>query len=131
MNPETERNSGLTTSAESLMESEKSAARLRQQIVALARKAGRRGLTINEAERLIDDHKGHSVSPRFAELVRLGLLVRVVVGRCRPTLRFPHGAPKYRTRFDEETLRCVIVHWVPEFAPVTEADEEKEPESVQ
>jgi hypothetical protein len=107
----------LTTSGASARESQETAARLRQQILDLARKAQRRGLTINEAERFISNHKGHSISPRFAELVRLGLLVRVVIGLTRPTKRFPHGAERYMTRFDQETRRNVIVHWVPGFAP--------------
>ena len=111
------RPSGLTTSGESAVESQQTAVRLRQQITHLAQIAGERGITINEAERLIDDHKGHSISPRFSELVRSGLLVRVVIGRTRPTKRFPHGAPRYKTRFDEETRRNVIVHWAPRFAP--------------
>jgi hypothetical protein len=129
MNPEIDaRTSGLTTSAESAIESQQTAARLRQQILGLARNAQGRGLTINEAALLIDDHKGHSVSPRFAELVRLGLLVRIVIARGMKTLRFPQGAQRYWTRYDEETRRNVIVHWVPEFAPVAiDADEQKKP----
>ena len=111
------RTSGLTTIGESARESQQTAAHLRQQILNLARKARERGLTINEAERLINGHKGHSVSPRFAELVRLRLLVRIVIGRTRQTKRFPQGAPRYRTRYDEETRRNVIVHWAPKFAP--------------
>jgi hypothetical protein len=111
------RTSDLTTSGESLRESQHTAVRLREQILKLARKAGDRGLTINEAERLIDDHKGHSVSPRFAELVRLGLLVRILIGHGAATKRFPQGVPRYCRRFDEETRRKVNLHWAPEFAP--------------
>ena len=107
----------MTTSGDSAKESQQIAARLRQQILDLARKAQNRGLTINEAERLINNHKGHSISPRFAELVRRGLLIRILIGRTRPTKRSPHGAPRYVTRFDPETRRNVNVHWVPEFAP--------------
>lgn len=121
------RSPGLTTSGESAKESQQTASRLRHQILEIARRAQGQGLTINQAERLIEDHKGHSVSPRFAELVRLGLLVRIVIGRALPTMRFPQGALRYWTRYDEETRRNVVVHWVPEFAPVTdEVGEEKE-----
>lgn len=122
---------GLTTSGESAVESKPTAARLRQQILEFARSSQAQGITINEAERMIDDHKGHSVSPRFAELVRLGLLVRVVIGRGAPTLRFPQGAPRFWTRYDEETRRNVIVHWVPEFETIaTEEDAQKKPVGV-
>jgi len=118
--------SGLTTSGESAIKSQPTATCLRQQIRELAREAQGQGISINEAERLIDDHKGHSVSPRFAELVRQGLLVRIVIGRGRPTKRFPQGAPLYKTRYDEETRRNVIVHWAHEFAPAAvKSDEEK------
>jgi hypothetical protein len=88
------------------------------------RRAQGQGLTINQAERSIENHKGHSISPRFAELVRLGLLVRIITGRAQPTTRFPQGALRYWTRYDKETRRNVIVHWTPEFAPIAiEADE--------
>jgi hypothetical protein len=108
----------LTTSGESIKESQQTAVQLRQQILEFARRAQGQGLTINQAERLIENHKGHSISPRFAELVRLGRLVRIITGRSEPTTRFPQGAPRYWTRYDEETRRNVIVHWVPEFAPI-------------
>jgi hypothetical protein len=93
------------------------AAKLRARIIALAREAAYEGLTINEAERNITEHKNHSVSPRFAELVRKGVLVRVVIGWSEPTPRFPKGRPIYQTRWDEQTRREVYVHWLPEFAP--------------
>lgn len=126
------RTSCLTTSGESVNESQQTAARLRQQILEFARGAQGQGLTINQAERLIENHKGHSISPRFAELVRLGLLVRIITGVAQPTTRFPQGAPRYRTRYDDETRRNVIVHWLPEFAPeVIEADQEKKQGGVQ
>jgi|ERR1035441_78840 hypothetical protein len=126
------RTSCLTTSGESAKESQQTAARLRQQILEFACNAQAQGITINDAERLIEDHKGHSVSPRFAELVRLGRLVRIVTGRGATTVRFPQGAPRYRTRYDEETRRNVIVHWLPEFAPMAiEADQEKKATGVQ
>ena len=110
----------LSTSAESINKSERLASRLRVRIIELVRKAGKDGLTINEAERQIDDHKGQSISPRFAELVRQGVLVRVLTGRDKPTKRSPNGVTRYRTRFDDETQRNVTVHWVPEFAPSPE-----------
>jgi len=99
------------------MQSAALAQRLRERIVSLARVAGPKGITINEAERQIQDHKGHSVSPRFVGLVNSGVLVRVFVGYGAPTKRFPKGAPRYRTRHDEETRRNVTIHWLPEFAP--------------
>jgi len=89
----------------------KLAAKLRSRIIALAREAGYEGITINEAERGIAEHKNHSVSPRFAELVRKGLLVRVIIGQS------PKGRPIYQTRWDPYTQRDVCLHWLPEFAP--------------
>src|SRR5580765_3340359 len=99
------------TSIDSLNKSEELATHLRERILDLARKAGRNGLTINEAERQIGDHKGHSVSPRFSELVRQGALVRVLVDPGQRTKR-----PRCVTRYDEETARDVNVHWIPEYA---------------
>jgi hypothetical protein len=107
----------IVSSGESAIKSEQLAGRLRSRIIDLARKAGRKGLTINEAERQIEDHKGHSVSPRFAELVKQGSLVRVLIDRGKPTRRFLAGVPRYVKRHDEMTQRDVTVHWVPEFAP--------------
>ena len=66
----------LGTSGESLKESQQLAKRLREQNLDLAREAGSHGITINEAERRIQDHKATSVSPRFAEHVERGALVR-------------------------------------------------------
>ena len=60
--------SGLGTSGESVIMSRELAWRLSNQIISLARAAGTLGITIAEAERQIDGHKGHSVSPRFSEL---------------------------------------------------------------
>jgi hypothetical protein len=108
---------GLGTSGESVMQSEPLARGLRAQIVVLAREAGTWGITINEAERLIRNHKGHSVSPRFSELVMRGALVRRLTGYSGPTARFPKGAPIYESRYDAETGRNVVIHWHPEFAP--------------
>lgn len=122
----TKRNGIITnaeTSIDSLKKSRELAIRLRERILDLARKAGREGLTINEAERQIGDHKGHSVSPRFSELVRQGALVRILGDYERPAGRFHRGLCRYVTRYDEETSRNVTVHWVPEFAPVPKGNE--------
>src|ERR1700687_324163 len=105
----------VETSIDSLKKSEELATRLRERIVDLARKAGRNGLTINEAERQIGDHKGHSVSPRFSELVRRGALVRIPVAHGQLTKR--RGLSRCVTRHDDETDRNVTIHWVPECAP--------------
>ena len=106
------------TNSESMKQSEELALRLRERILVLARTAGHKGLTINEAERQIEDHKGHSISPRFSELVREGSLVRVLVGHGKATKRFPRGVRRYVTRFDDDTRRNVTVHWTREFAPL-------------
>jgi hypothetical protein len=108
------------TSIDSLKKSEELSTRLRERILDLARKAGRNGLTINEAERQIGDHKGHSVSPRFSELVRQGALVRVPVDHGRPTKHC--GVSRWVTRYDEETGRSVTLHWIPACAPAPEKD---------
>ncbi len=113
----------LDSSAESANKSQDLAVRLRRRIIDLARKAGKVGLTINQAEEQIDDHKVSSVSPRFSELVNRGALVRVVIGRDEPTKQFPNGAPRHFKRYDETTHRNVIVHWTPEFAPSPEENE--------
>ncbi len=110
------RSANAGTSAESIKKSDNLAIRLRERILVLAEEAGPRGLTINEAERLIDDHKGHSISPRFSELIDRGILVRVQIGLGRPTKRFPNGDPRYAKRYDEDTCRNVTIHWLPEFA---------------
>jgi len=103
------------TSIDSLKKSEELATRLRERILDLVRKAGRRGLTINEAERQLADHKGHSVSPRFSEILRQGVLVRVLVDHGRPIKR--RGGSRFMTRYDEETSRNVNLHWTPEYVP--------------
>lgn len=95
----------------------KLAAQLRTRILALAREAGRDGITANETEQGIPEHKSHSITPRFAELIKSGTLVRVRTGTGKPTTRFPAGRPLYATRFDTETKREVVIHWLPEFAP--------------
>jgi len=108
------------TSIDSLNKSEELATHLRERILDLARKAGRNGLTINEAERQIGDHKGHSVSPRFSELVRQGALVRVSVDHDKATKRC--RVSRWVIRYDEETGRNVTVHWLPEYAPALGED---------
>ena len=107
----------LGTSGESIRQSERLVRGLCAQIVSIAWAAGPKGTTINEVGRQIQDHKEHSISPRFSELEKRGALVQVPVGRGRPTQRFPKGIPLYMTRYDEETGRNVNVYWVPEFAP--------------
>jgi hypothetical protein len=104
---------GLETSAESLQESEQLAARLCDRILELARRAGLRGITANEAEREIDDHKMTSVSPRFSELVKQRKLVRLFLGYRR---HGSHSSKRYFSRFDEDTRRKVTVYWASEFA---------------
>lgn len=111
------RNSNPSTSHESAEAAQELAAKLRARIIDIARKAGRDGITISEAQQQISEHKTQSVSPRFAELVTRGALVRVLIDYGKPTKRFPGGVPRHVTRFDTETKRNVIVHWLPEFAP--------------
>jgi len=115
----------VATSIESVQESEPVATGLRARILVLTRRARHNGLTINEGERLIGDHKARSVSTRFSELVKRGDIVRVFIGYGRPTRRYPKGVPRYMTRYDDETRRNVVIHWVPEFAPRTVADDHK------
>lgn len=109
---------GLGTSGASLKSSQSLAISLRQQILVLAQKACSAGITISEAERLIEGHKGHSISPRFAELIKCGKLVRIPLAPGHQTNRFPCGIPRFMTRYDEQSRRNVNVHWLPEFAPV-------------
>ncbi|MGA8150897.1 MAG: hypothetical protein WB952_08105 [Terriglobales bacterium] len=109
------RNSDPSTSHESARAVKELAAKLRARIVALASAAGQSGITISEAEDAIPEHKNASVSPRFAELVRRGYLVRVLRDDGKPM-----------TRFDTETKRSVIVHWLPEFAPFAPKKEQQE-----
>jgi hypothetical protein len=109
------RNSDPTTSHESAAQAGELAAKLRDKILDLARQAGCDGLTSNEAERKIADYKANGVSPRFAELVKRCDLVRVPRGYSTK------GRPVYATRFDAITERSVIVHWLPEFAPLKKA----------
>jgi hypothetical protein len=99
------------------------AEKLSARIVQIARATGRQGITLSECAAAIPEHKPASVSPRFIGLVERGQLVRVRVGTGRQTKRFPRGCPRYITRFDEQTRRHVLVHWVPEFAPLPEENE--------
>ena len=105
------RNSDPETSHESAAQVGELAAKLRAQILDLAREAGADGLSSNETERLIPAHKNNSVSPRFAELVKSGKLVRVRIGTTKK------GRAIYIKRFDPVTRRNVIVNFLPEFAP--------------
>lgn len=111
------RNSDPSTSHQSAEAVGALAAKLRTRVLALAREAGTLGLTINETEHLIPEHKYNAVSPRFAELIESGALVRQIIGIGKPTKRFPTGRPLYETRYDKQTNRRVLVHWLPEFAP--------------
>lgn len=91
-------------------------------ILQLARNAGARGITLSDGVAAIPEHKPSSISPRFIKLVRRGKLIRVRTGTGKPSKRFPAGRPLYMTRLDEETRRRVLIHWVPEFAPVSAAE---------
>src|SRR4051812_43979418 len=95
--------SGLGTSAESMMLSKELALTLQDQIEELVRQSNTEGLTINEAEGLIADHKITSISPRFRELEKQRRVVRILDGIGHPTKRFPEGSPRYVTRYDSET----------------------------
>jgi hypothetical protein len=117
----TVRNSDPATSHASAAVVGALAARLRARVLAIAGEAREIGITINETSAAIPEHRAHSVSPRFAELVERGHLVRVLVGHGKSTKRFPCGIPRYATRWDEQTKRNVIVHWLPEFAPSKKA----------
>ena len=86
-------------------------------IIALARAAGARGVTQSEVVDALPEYKPGSITPRFARLVRRGLLVRVCIGTSKPTKHCPFGRPRYVTRVDKTTRCRVLVHWVPEFAP--------------
>jgi hypothetical protein len=108
------RNSDPLTSAESAAQVGELAAKLRAQILDLARNTGIVGTTSNEAERLIPAHKNNSISPRFAELVESGALVRVLLGYSKK------GRAVYLKRYDPITKRDVIVNFLPQFAPTPE-----------
>lgn len=103
------RNSDPSTSHQSADAVGKLAAKLRARILVLAHDAGAFGLTISEAAQRISEHKPWSISPRFAELLRSGALVRHCVGVK------PSGRPRYATRFDPLTKKNVLVHWLPKF----------------
>jgi hypothetical protein len=105
------------TSYRSVAASAEVSGKLRALIVRLAREAGSTGITLSEAEQAIPDHKPSSITPRFTELVAVGQLVRVCIGAGKPTKQHPAGRPQFLTRYDEQTKRNVLIHWVPEFAP--------------
>ena len=105
----TVRNSESTTQVGEL------AAKLRAQIIDLSRQAGAEGITSNEAERLIPVHKNNSISPRFAELIKRGGLVRVLLGYTEKKRAV------YAKRFDPVTRRHVVVNFLREFAPTKSA----------
>jgi hypothetical protein len=104
------------------------AARLCARVLAMAGEAREHGVTISEASAAIPEHRAHSISPRFAELVERGHLVRVLVGHGKSTKRLPGGIPRYATRWDEQTKRNVIIHWLPLFAPTKKAIAPAQPE---
>ena len=82
------------------------------QILDLARDAGADGLSSNETERLIPAHKNNSVSPRFAELVKSGKLVRVRIGTTKK------GRAISTKHFDPVTQRNVIVNFCLSLLPL-------------
>ncbi|MGD0791816.1 MAG: hypothetical protein ABR920_08605 [Terriglobales bacterium] len=120
----TVRNTDPATSHESAAALGALAGKLRARVVQLARAVGRHGITLSEAAAAIPEHKPASITPRFIELIERGQLVRVRVGTGKPTKRFPAGQPRYMTRFDEQTKRNVLIHWVPEFGPSPEENEQ-------
>jgi hypothetical protein len=124
----TVRNSDPATSHASAAAVGALAARLRARVLAIAGEAREHGVTISEVSAAIPEHRAHSISPRFAELVERGHLVRVLVRRGKSTKRFPGGVPRYTTRWDEQTKRNVIIHWLPEFAPIKKAIAPAQPE---
>lgn len=113
------RNTDPSTSHEAAQAVGNVAAKLRTRIQVLARAAGSAGITINEAAQQIPEHRATSISPRFAELVARGALIRVLRGNGRPTKRSPGGVPRYATRLDMQTKKNAIVHWLPDFVPTT------------
>jgi hypothetical protein len=111
------RSSDPATSHQSAKAVKERAGKLRARIIGVARAARRNGVTISEVEEQIPEHKSQSVSPRFAELVSSGDLVRVLIGYGKPTKRSPGGVRSYLNRFDSQTKKNVTLHWTPEFAP--------------
>jgi len=113
----TARNTDSSTSHQSAAKVGELAAKLRDRIKVVTHAAAHVGITISEATAQLPEYKPQSVSPRFAELVKSGVLVRVLLGHGKPAKRCPGGVPHYATRFDPETERNVAIHWLPEFAP--------------
>ncbi len=105
------RNSDPETSYESAQQIDALAAKLRGLIKNLAREAGYNGLSINEAAASIPEHKPWSISPRFAEMISSGDLVRVKLGTSKK------GRVIYLKRIDTATGRPVIVNFHPAFVP--------------
>ena len=95
----TVRNSDPATSHASAAAVSALAARLRARVLTITGEAREHGVTISEASAAIPEHRAHSISPRFAELVERGHLLRVLVGHGKSTKRFPGGVPRYMTEF--------------------------------
>lgn len=113
------------TSHESAHQIDELVEKLHAHILVLVKRAGPLGLTINEAERAITEHKNHSVSPRFSTLVEKGLLARKIIGFSA------RGRPRYQKRYDPNTRRNVIVHWLPEFLPKEEKESDHQTQMFQ
>ena len=113
------RSSDPETSHEAAEAFSKSSGAVDKHILELARTAAEHGITQADVVDAMPEYKPGSITPRFARLVRKGLLVRVRVGTGRPTKYFPSGRPLYVTRVDITTRHRVLVHWCPEFAPTT------------
>lgn len=86
-------------------------------ILQVVRSSGSHGSTQSEVVSSITDYKPGSITPRFVKLVARGKLIRIPVGKKKPTKKFPEGHVWYITRRDAETNCDVTVYWVPEFAP--------------
>src|SRR5215471_12144684 len=95
------RNSDPQTSHEGSAAFSKNTATVDNRILGLARAAGERGVTQAEVVDGMPEYKPGSITPRFARLVRRGLLVRVRIGTGKPTKNCPSGRPLYVTRVDK------------------------------
>jgi hypothetical protein len=112
----------------------KKVGRVDARIVELTRAAGKRGISQAEIVDALPEYKPGSITPRFARLVKRGLLVRLRIGTGNPSKRFPDGRPLHKTRVDGATHQRVLLHWVPEFAPSgieVEISDENKPTGVQ